>query len=158
MRKQANSEECFVCGIENPKGLKLSFHEYPDGSVRSKLRISPEFQGWPGIAHGGIIATLLDEVTARVYMNDSTGDRLMLTGKLEIRYRRPVMIGDPIEIIGFPVEENGRIATARGELRDSEGNLLAEALTTMVQASDELVKKMELHSRSWIHVPDEDRK
>jgi uncharacterized protein (TIGR00369 family) len=158
MRKQANSEDCFVCGIENAKGLKLTFHEYPDGSVRSKLRITSTYQGWPGIAHGGIIATLLDEVTARVYMNDSTGDKLMLTGKLEIRYRRPVMIDTPVEIIGFPVEENGRIATARGELRDSQGNLLAEAITTMVQASDSVMKKMDLDSRSWVHVPDEDEK
>jgi uncharacterized protein (TIGR00369 family) len=141
MRKQANSADCFVCGVANPLGLKLEFHEYPDGSVRSTLIIRTEFQGWPGVAHGGIIATLLDEVTARVYMNDSSGNRLMMTGKLEIRYRKPVPTGEPIEIVGFPVDVNGRIATARGELLDSNGNVLAEALSTLVQASDETVQK-----------------
>jgi hypothetical protein len=83
MRKQANSEDCFICGMENPAGFKLSFHEYPDGTVRSSLKIKTEYQGWPGIVHGGIIASLLDEVTARVFMNDSTGKRLMMTAKLD---------------------------------------------------------------------------
>ena len=104
MRKQANSEDCFVCGIANPLGLNIAFYEHPDGSVRSNLTIRPEFQGWPGVAHGGIIATLLDEVTARVYMNDSTENKLMMTGKLEIRYRKPVPVGEPIEIVGMPGE------------------------------------------------------
>jgi len=156
MRKQANSKDCFVCGLKNPSGLKLSFHEHPDGTVRTKLIIHPDFQGWPGIAHGGIIATLLDEVTARVYMNDSTGDKLMLTGKLEVRYRKPVPIGESIEVIGIPMGENGRTATARGELRDSKGLLLAEAITTMVLAPENVVAQMDLGSRQWVQAPDED--
>ena len=158
MRKQANSEDCFVCGLLNPSGLKLSFHEHPDGTVRSILMIRPDYQGWPGIVHGGIIATLLDEVTARVYMNDSTDNRLMVTGKLEIRYRKPVPIGEMIEVIGIPLGESGRTATARGELRDSHGRLLAEATTTMVQAPEELIKQLDLDSRKWVHVPDEGEK
>jgi|WetSurMetagenome_2_1015567.scaffolds.fasta_scaffold10938_4 uncharacterized protein (TIGR00369 family) len=158
MRKQANSEDCFVCGIANPLGLNLAFYEHPDGSVRSNLTIRSEFQGWPGVAHGGIIATLLDEVTARVYMNDSTENKLMMTGKLEIRYRKPVPVGEPIEIVGMPGELNGRIATARGELRDANGTVLAEAVSTLVQASDAVVNNMNLDTRKWIMIPDKDEK
>ncbi len=72
-------------------------------------------------------------------MNDSTDNRLMLTGKLEVRYRKPVPIGEMIEVIGIPMGESGRTATARGELRDSKGLLLAEAITTMVQAPENVV-------------------
>lgn len=158
MRKQANSKDCFICGMENPAGLKLAFHEYPDGSVRSKLRIKSEYQGWPGIVHGGIIATLLDEVTARVFMNDSTGNRFMMTARLEVRYRQPVPTETPILIIGIPVEDKGRVATARGELRDEQGNVLAEANSVLVQAPEETVQKMDLDSRQWVMYPEEDQK
>lgn len=155
MRKQANSEGCYVCGMENPGGFQLSFYEHPDGSVRSNLTVEPRFEGWPGIVHGGVIATLLDEVTARVYMNDSSGNRLMMTGKLEIRYRRPVKTGSPITIIGYPEGQKGRVATARGEMRDAEGTILAEATSTLIQASEELSKELEMQNRNWVMYPDE---
>jgi uncharacterized protein (TIGR00369 family) len=158
MRKQANSEDCFVCGMQNPAGFKLAFHEFPDGSVRSQLSIRSEFQGWPGVVHGGIIASLLDEVTARVYMNDSTQGRLMMTAKLEIRYRKPVKTETLIHLVGYPVEDNGRVATARGELSDENGVVLAEGNSVLVQAPLETIKSMDLGSRQWVMYPDEEVK
>jgi uncharacterized protein (TIGR00369 family) len=158
MRKQANSEDCFICGMENPAGLKLSFHEYPDGSVRSSLKIKTEYQGWPGIVHGGIIASLLDEVTARVFMNDSTGKRLMMTAKLEVRFRKPVYTEKSVQLFGYPVEDKGKIATARGEILDETGILLAEANSVFIQAPDDTINKMNLNSRQWIMYPDEEEK
>jgi uncharacterized protein (TIGR00369 family) len=158
MRKQANSEDCFICGMENPAGFKLSFHEYPDGTVRSSLKIKTEYQGWPGIVHGGIIASLLDEVTARVFMNDSTGKRLMMTAKLEVRFRKPVYTEKSVQLIGYPVEDKGKIATARGEILDETGNLLAEADSVFIQAPDETINQMSLNSRQWIMYPDEGEK
>jgi len=158
MRKQANSEECFICGMQNPAGFKLAFHEYPDGTVRSQLRIRSEYQGWPGVVHGGIIASLLDEVMARVYMNDSTGNRLMMTAKLDIRYRKPVKTESMIQIIGYPVEDKGRVATARGELVDDDGVVLAEANSVLVQAPEETINTMDLDSRQWVMYPDEEVK
>jgi len=154
MRKQANSQDCFICGMENPAGFKLAFHEYPDGTVRSNLQVNNEYQGWPGIVHGGIIASLLDEVTARVFMNDSTGKRLMMTAKLEIRFRKPVPTERPIQLIGYPVEDKGKVASARGELLDESGNVLAEADSVFVQAPEETINKMGLETRQWVMYPD----
>jgi acyl-coenzyme A thioesterase PaaI-like protein len=63
MEKQPNSRMCFVCGIDNPIGLKLKF--YTDGEERciARFQPKPEYQGYPGQLHGGIISSLLDEPT-----------------------------------------------------------------------------------------------
>ena len=57
---------CFACGPANPDGLKLKFSYSPDRHfVKSILHLDKRFQGATGFAHGGIIATLLDEAMAK---------------------------------------------------------------------------------------------
>ena len=63
MEKQPNSRMCFVCGIENPIGLKLSFYTDDEGRCITRFQPRPEHQGYPGQLHGGIISTLLDVPT-----------------------------------------------------------------------------------------------
>jgi acyl-coenzyme A thioesterase PaaI-like protein len=63
MEKQPNSRMCFVCGIENPIGLKLRFYTDDEGRCIARFRPKPEHQGYPGQLHGGIISALLDEPT-----------------------------------------------------------------------------------------------
>ena len=59
MEKQPNSRMCFVCGIENPVGLHLSFYTDDEGRCVARFRPRPEHQGYPGHLHGGLISTLL---------------------------------------------------------------------------------------------------
>jgi acyl-coenzyme A thioesterase PaaI-like protein len=63
MEKQPNSRMCFVCGIENPIGLKLSFYTDDEGRCIARFRPREEHQGYPGHLHGGVISTLLDAPT-----------------------------------------------------------------------------------------------
>ena len=63
MEKQPNSRMCFVCGIENPIGLRLAFYTDDKGRCVARFRPKPEHQGFPGQLHGGIISTLLDVPT-----------------------------------------------------------------------------------------------
>jgi acyl-coenzyme A thioesterase PaaI-like protein len=63
MEKQPNSRMCFVCGVDNPIGLHLSFYTDDEGQTVARFRPGPEHQGYPGHLHGGIISTLLDEPT-----------------------------------------------------------------------------------------------
>jgi hypothetical protein len=63
MDKQPNSRMCFVCGIENSIGLKLSFYTDDEGRCITRFQPRPEHQGFPGQLHGGIISTLLDVLT-----------------------------------------------------------------------------------------------
>ena len=57
--KQPASRHCFICGRENPVGLKMDFYFVAPGQVLSELIIPAAYQGYPGMVHGGIIAAVL---------------------------------------------------------------------------------------------------
>src|SRR5438093_10748326 len=79
---------CFACGKGNPDGLQLDFDYDPKKkSVASRLNLPARFQGATGFAHGGIIATLLDEAMAKV--NGKAGIRAV-TIQLKVLYRKMV--------------------------------------------------------------------
>ena len=89
-RPQPTSRMCFVCGRENPVGLHIQFYEDPVAQQIVVPLIIPErYQGYPGIAHGGILATILDEASGRAVMMAFEDDPFWVTAKLEIRYRKP---------------------------------------------------------------------
>ena len=54
---------CFACGSLNTTGMQLELHVERSRSW-VELALEPRFQGWDGIAHGGILCTILDEVMA----------------------------------------------------------------------------------------------
>ena len=96
---------CFGCGTDNPLGLRLEFFETDDG-VEVDWVAPAHVEGAPGIIHGGIQGTLLDEafcVTA--YAKRGT---LVVTGELTVRYHRPVPVAVPLVVRGRIVEEDGR--------------------------------------------------
>ncbi len=89
MRRQPNSRMCFVCGRDNPIGLRLTFET--DGQcVVTEFTPRPEHQGYPGVLHGGIASALLDEVLGRTAI---AYGRFMMTAQMEVRYRVPIPIG-----------------------------------------------------------------
>lgn len=86
---------CFGCSPSNGVGLRLRFRR-EGHRVRSRYRIADCFHGAPGVAHGGIVATILDEIScaAAVFV----GDRFVVTGELAVRYERPVPVETPLEV------------------------------------------------------------
>lgn len=124
--KQPNSNDCFACGLKNEYGLRLSFYETGPDEVRVQVTIPKRYQGYPGVVHGGIVATMLDEVVGRALM---IGEELEFwqTGRLTVRYRKNVPIGEPLTIIGRVVRRRGRVAESRAELRLPDGSVAAEA-------------------------------
>jgi acyl-coenzyme A thioesterase PaaI-like protein len=88
---------CFGCSPTNASGLGLRFRR--DGArVRARYAIPERFHGAPGIAHGGIVAAILDELScaAAVFV----GDRFVVTGELLVRYERPVPVETPLDLDG----------------------------------------------------------
>src|SRR4030042_5914752 len=126
--KQPNSNHCFVCGRKNPYGLHLEFYETAPGEVVVEYTIPEHFQGYPGVAHGGIVAAILDEVTGRVHMGGFP-PRFMFTARLNIHYRKNVPTGKPLRIIGHAGKSRERTATATGQIFGQDGELLADAET-----------------------------
>lgn len=126
---------CFGCGQENPIGLKLTFFEQPDGSVYADWTPQRVHQGYEGIAHGGIISTVLDEV-----MGWSTYVRKIwaVTGTLTIRYRKPVKIGEATRARAWVESVNGRKVEIKAELRRiTDDLLLADASSIFIKVSEE---------------------
>jgi acyl-coenzyme A thioesterase PaaI-like protein len=151
--KQPNSRHCFVCGRENPYGLKLAFYKTAPGEVMVNYTVPDHFQGYPGVVHGGIVAAMLDEVTGRALM-DGDPPRFMFTAKLNIRYRKNVPIGQPLRIVGRAQKSKGRMAVATGEIFGPDNELLAEAEALLVNVPDQVIDQVDLESLGWKVYPD----
>jgi len=125
-RKQPNSQMCFICGIQNPIGLKLFFYEQEDGSITAEFTARDEHQGYPGVLHGGIACALLDEIISRASLAAGR-EQWMLTARLELRYAKVVPIGRPLTIVGRIEKFSRHGMTGRGEIRLPDGTLAVEA-------------------------------
>jgi acyl-coenzyme A thioesterase PaaI-like protein len=155
LSKQPNSRMCFICGLENPVGLKLKIYEVEPGVIETSYIAPEHFQGYPGVLHGGIVATILDEISGRSLMGpDPTNPRFMFTGKLEVKYRRNVPIGKPLKIIGRAGKTKGRAAEAWAGIYNEEGTLLAEANTLLIDLPKESVDGVDHESLGWKVYPD----
>lgn len=146
--RQPNSHHCFVCGLENPFGLHLRFDVTAPGKVTSEFTIGEEYQGYPGVVHGGIVAAMLDEVAGRSHMGVDP-PRFMYTAKLDIRYRKNVPVGQPLLLVGIAGNNKRRTATASSAIYDKEGTLLAEAEALLVDIPEELIQGYELEELGW---------
>lgn len=146
--QQPNSSLCFVCGLENPVGLKLVFYETGPDEVTAIYTPPKHFQGYPGVLHGGIVASLLDEVGGRVVM---IGDHnhFMMTAKMEIKYRHPTPLDNPLTVYERLVKRRGRLALAHAEIRLADGRLTAEAELTLADLPDEFRVEDGLEDLGW---------
>jgi len=153
MKKQPNSQMCFVCGLENPIGLKMAFYQDDAGRVVGKFTPGPQHQGYPGAVHGGIVTALLDETLARVAI---AAERWMATARLSIQFRHPIPIGETVTAIGEAVSWKKRVLEARGEIRLADGRVGAEATGTFIEMPAERIGNMEEALVFWQVVPDEE--
>lgn len=155
--KQPNSKNCFVCGLENPFGLKLKFFITAPGEVTAEYTVPEQYQGYPGIVHGGVVASMLDEVLGRVHMNEGDLDRtrFMYTARMTVRYRQHVPIGVPLRIVGRAQKSKSFSATSIATLYGPEGEVLAEAEGLLVDVPDEVLESADIEALGWRIYPDE---
>lgn len=140
---------CFACGTLNVHGLRLVLHAGA-GRCWTELELEERFQGWDGIAHGGIICTILDEVMAWALVEH---DLWGLTARMSVDFRRPVPVGRRIRGEGWVLEARRRIVRAGGRLVDAEdGTVLAESEATYVGVPE--ARKAELKERYGFRVVD----
>lgn len=122
--KVAADSTCFVCGPNNPIGLKADFTtDIATCSSFAALQLPASFQGWQGVVHGGIIAALLDE--ACIYACRAKSDQCV-TAELQVRYRQPVPVGAAVTVEGRLTDSNRKIWLASAQLKINN-TLYAEA-------------------------------
>ena len=138
MRQQPTSRMCFVCGRQNPVGLKLRFYEEPGAEqVRADLMIPSEYQGYPGVVHGGIVSTILDEVSGRAAMMRGGDERLLVTLRITVRFRRPTPTETALTAVGWVEQTSGIGAKVAGEIRLPDGKVTADCTSLLVEPPDE---------------------
>jgi uncharacterized protein (TIGR00369 family) len=127
---------CFGCGINNPIGLKLKFTH--DGEWLTTT-FTPEkiHQGWPGLLHGGILGTLLDEVMSNVAY--ATGETC-LTASINIRLRQPVKVEVPLVVSARITRHRKKIIETEGRICLEDGTVIAESTAKQFIAENEAGK------------------
>ena len=121
---------CFACSPENLLGLKIEFFAKEDHSVVAFPVIAPAFDGYKGHVHGGIIATLLDEVMSK---SVRAAGFLAVTRHIEVDYVRPVPSSAPLRIEGRVTRDEGRKHWTEGKVFDEAGKVLARGKALFIE-------------------------
>ncbi len=137
---KVNFSNCFGCSPSNSHGLKLRFWLSDKGCIKSRCVIPSHFCGFDGLAHGGIIATLLDEIAA--WTNFVHLQRIGVTLEASIHYFKPVPTDTEILIEGNLIQNDEKKSIINSTIHSSEGTLLAEAKSTWLLPSSSTIAKM----------------
>ena len=122
---------CFGCGPLNEEGLRMAFRDDGEEAV-AEFEVPPRFQSWKGVVHGGMVALMLDEAVGWASWHRG---HPAVTGKLEVRYRQPLRIGERVRVSGRVdrVRRTLIYATSRID-RIADGELIAEASAILMDA------------------------
>jgi acyl-coenzyme A thioesterase PaaI-like protein len=122
---------CFGCGPENEHGLQLKFklNEETQRFV-CKFKLPARFEGPPSHAHGGIIATILDEAMGKV---NKLHGIIALTGQMSVNFIKLVPLNKPLITEGWEVRVRGREHQRVGEIRNNKGEVLARSTGVFIE-------------------------
>jgi acyl-coenzyme A thioesterase PaaI-like protein len=129
---------CYACGAQNERGLHMAFRREDDRAICEYTPCEYQ-QGYPGRMHGGIVMTMIDEAMGwAVYGAQRWG----ATARLNVRFRRPVRLDEPLRIEAWIVKDRHRLIELRGEVRDGNGQLLAEGEGTFMKLNESMASEM----------------
>jgi acyl-coenzyme A thioesterase PaaI-like protein len=149
LRIQVEPHNCFACGSLNADGLHLELHVDGD-RCWTELELPARFQGWDGIAHGGILCTILDEVMA---WSLAATRNWGLTARLAVDFKKPVRTGVPIRADGWITSSRRRLIETAATITGADGTLLATASATYVAADE--ARQRELQDRYRFRLVDD---
>ncbi len=153
--KQPNSHMCFICGLQNPVGLHMAiYNDHDNNCIYSDVIIPDQYQSYPGVVHGGIVATMLDEISGRATIMDGSDQNLMVTMKLEVKYRLPTPTNTPLKVIGRVVSQNESRAKVVGEIQLADGTVTASCESLLARPPDTLRTQWEAELPYWKVYPD----
>jgi uncharacterized protein (TIGR00369 family) len=123
-------DRCFGCGMGNEEGLQLRFSQYSDGTVETRHTPAPHHCGLDTVVHGGIQATVLDEVmgvAAQLALPEGASDMACVTAEMTLKYRKPVPMDAELVARARLTAVDGRDLFVSGGLVDADGEYLTEA-------------------------------
>lgn len=154
LKKQTNSDMCFICGINNPYGLKAPFYEMENNTVVSFFEYKEIHQSYPSRTHGGLISAMLDEIAGRaIWIYEEVWG---VTTNLTVKFRKQVPYGVKLKAVGEIIKNTKRAFIGVGKIYDMNGVLLAEAEATYLKLSlDKIASSDGNHDEVNIYVPDD---
>ena len=134
-RGRPDANNCFVCGPDNPVGLRIAFHLDDEQVCRGRFAPATDHQGYDGVTHGGILYSALDDVMANwLFLQGIRG----YTARCEVRYRAPLPLETEVDLEGRCLKKKGRLVVMEGRvLRSDSGELIAEAQATFMRDGDD---------------------
>ncbi len=150
MIKQPTSRTCFLCGRENNIGFKMTWYNNDKlKQVEANVTIPEHFNGYPGIAHGGIVAAILDETAGRAVMLDGNFENLFITLRLNVTYRRPTPTNKPLNVIGWLEHKGKRNMKVAAKLLLPDGAICAECKAVVIKPTGEISESWENEKKFW---------
>ncbi len=136
---------CFGCSPTNPISLKLEFYRQPQGNkVYSFFTPTEKYVSWGNITHGGISATVLDEMSAWVVI--MTKKLMCVTSSFELKYHAPLLINKEYIITGEIAFEKGRTIDVAAEIIDDTGKQYVTSTAKLITLSHTRAKSMQIMS------------
>jgi uncharacterized protein (TIGR00369 family) len=134
-----SDSRCFVCGLNNVGGLQVRF--FRKGEDAAEAMCDPEitFMGYDGLLHGGVAASLLDEIMIKAVL---AAGRLVVTGRMTVKYHAPITLGSPLRLDGRIVTRRGRVFETEGRIFRGEDAPLATAIGTYVEVTGETQERL----------------
>lgn len=127
---QLQKNYCFACGKNNPEGMRLKFaYDEERDCFVSRFRLGKRYTGPPGHAHGGIIATILDEAMGKV---NKLRHVVALTSQITVNYLKPVPLNKPLRVESREVRVRGRRHINMAEILNRNGEVLARSQGTFI--------------------------
>ena len=130
-------EGCFACGRANPVGLGIDGFTVVEGEVQAGFEPVPDHRGLASRLHGGLVATALDEIM--VWAGILLEGVMSVTGTMEIRYRAPVPVDQPLTLGGSVTERRGRRLRLAGEVRTDRVHAEASGLYLVTESIEEML-------------------
>ena len=139
--KQRNSMNCFICGMDNKIGLKAQFYNMEDGSVMTPFRMREDLQSFPERTHGGISATMIDELGLRAMWTDGKEDVCGVTTSITVKYRKPVRYDEDLIGRGKVVKNTNLAIVTHAEILNKKGQVLVEGDVTYLKLPVDKINK-----------------
>ncbi|MDY6039070.1 MAG: PaaI family thioesterase [Elusimicrobiaceae bacterium] len=148
--RQPTSLQCFACGRNNPFGLKLEwFNNYDEKCVETTFTLDDNYCSYPGTVHGGILATILDETSGRAVLLNNDFERLMVTLKMEVLYKKNTPTNTPLKAIGRVLKDGGSRAQVEGEIILPDGTVSAKCTSILFKIPQAVKDKWGPEADEW---------
>ena len=149
-KRQPTSCGCFLCGKDNPFGLKIVwYNNYENNTVEANVTVSENYRSYPGVVHGGIVAALLDETSGRANLIKEGFDNLMVTLKMEITYKKVTPTNTPLKLVGRVIRGGTTRAVVEAEIILPDGEVSAKGTALLYKMPKDVQNNWGEEAAEW---------